>query len=28
VRAVHRLLDDALVTYVSDVRAARGVTGD
>ena len=28
VRAVHRLLDDALATYVEDVRAARPVQGD
>ena len=28
VRAVHRLLDDALATYVGDVRAARPVQGD
>jgi 3-methyl-2-oxobutanoate hydroxymethyltransferase len=28
VRAVHRLLDDALAAYVGDVRAARPVQGD
>lgn len=28
VRAVHRLLDDALAGYVSDVRAGRSVKGD
>jgi hypothetical protein len=28
VRAVHRLLDDAVAAYVDDVRAGRPVKGD